>query len=262
MDMISTKQWAPEQLRRLDLFDVPRCVDVHCHCLPGLDDGPDSLDDAVALCRELVRDGFTTVVATPHQLGLFDRLNSAARIRQTTEHLAAELDRLGIPLELLPGSEVRVDERLLKLLDAGDIGTIANANKHLLLELPYELYVDPLPLIGVLRQRGIQAIMSHPERHRYLGGSLDIPRAWIEGGAILQVTASSLLGDFGRSAYRYAWALVQAGLVSLVATDAHDATRRPPRMTAALERLVQEIGEEPARRICLENPMKVVASSE
>jgi len=99
MSIIPAGQWALEQQRRFDAYGVSRCTDIHCHCLPGLDDGPNSLDEAIDLCRALVRDGITTVIATPHQLGLYDRQNSAERIRQTVAHLSAELVRLDIPLD-------------------------------------------------------------------------------------------------------------------------------------------------------------------
>ena len=111
--------------------------------------------------------------------------------------LAAELVDREIPLEVYPGGDVRMDERLPRLLDAGDIGTAADAGRHLLLELPHELFVDPLPMIDMLRERGLQPIMTHPERHHYLNGSIDVPRQWVAHGAVLQVTAGSLTGDFG-----------------------------------------------------------------
>src|SRR5688500_20294018 len=77
--------WLPEQQRRLDEFRTSRCVDVHCHCLAGLDDGPATLEESLALCELLARDAMTTVVATPHQLGRYDRLNSASVVRERSE---------------------------------------------------------------------------------------------------------------------------------------------------------------------------------
>jgi protein-tyrosine phosphatase len=187
----------PEQQNRLEA-DSPRSVDIHCHCLPELDDGPATLAEAVALCEALVKDGITTVIATPHQLGRYDRINSAQLIRRAVTELAAELADRDIPLEVYPGGDVRVDERLPRFMDAGEIGTAADAGRHLLLELPHELFVDPTPIIDILRERGLQSIMTHPERHHYLNGSIDLPREWVARGAVLQVTAGSLVGDFPR----------------------------------------------------------------
>jgi protein-tyrosine phosphatase len=251
-------KWSRQQQARLDAFDVPRTVDIHCHCLPGLDDGPDTLDDALALCQALVDDGITTVIATPHQLGRYDRLNSAQVIRRAVSALAVALADRDIPLEIYPGGDVRIDERLLRLLDTGDVATAADAGRHLLVELPHEIFVDPVPIIDQLGARGLQAIMSHPERHHYLRGSIDRQGEWVAHGAVVQLTAGSLRGDFGAHAYEHAWQLVDAGLVAIVATDAHDFQLRPPRMSAALELLTQNVGANAARAMVIDNPLRIL----
>lgn len=255
--MGATPVWSPTQQARLAEWGVPRCVDVHCHCLPGVDDGPATMDDALDLCDALVADGVTTVIATPHQLGGYDRSNTAATIRAAVQALSAELAAQKIPLELAPGADVRVDERLPQLLASDVVVTAADAGKHVLLELPHELFVDPMPAIVALSQRGLQTIMTHPERHRYLSQMPDRIVSWIDAGAVLQITAGSLLGEFGARANDQAWRLVHAGLVSLVATDAHDAQRRPPCFTQALAALSQELGRDATRLMCLENPWRV-----
>lgn len=259
MNSFPQEERSGEQLRRLEEFGVQQCVDVHCHCLPGLDDGPEFMGESIALCEALVRDGITTVVATPHQLGRYDRENSANCIREAVSELSTALKERRVPIEVLPGGDVRLDERLPRLLDTDEIVTVADAGRHLLLELPHELFVDPTMMIAILRKRRQQAIMTHPERHRYLQGSVKLPRAWVAQGAVLQVTAGSLVGDFGRHAYDHAWRLLDAGLVHLVASDAHDTERRPPRMSDALMLLTQEVGRDVARKICLENPSRILA---
>ena len=259
MAKAANANWSPEQQRRLDEYGAPRSVDIHCHCLPGLDDGPRSLNEAVALCESLVVDGITTVIATPHQLGRYDRLNSAEEIYEAVTQLSAELDERRIPLEIVPGGDVRVDERLPKLLDAGEVGTAADAGCHLLLELPHELYVDPLAIIDMLRERGLQAIMTHPERHHYLSVRDSWASEWIAHGAVVQVTAGSLLGEFGDRAYQNAWYLVKNGLVSLVATDAHDTIRRPPRMSEAIKLLTARVGIHVATALTIGNPLRVLS---
>lgn len=255
--MGSLPNWSLTQLARLDKWRMPRCVDIHCHCLPGIDDGPETLDDALALCRALVADGVTTVVATPHQLGVYDGYNTAELIRETVATLVTDLASAEIPLEVVVGADVRIDERLAKLLEEGEVLTPSDLRRHVLLELPHQLFVDPLPTIKSLADRGVQAIMTHPERHRYLAGAVDRIAAWVEAGAVLQITAGSLLGDFGAVPNQESWRLIHAGLVSLIATDAHDHRRRPPRLSQALEALAAELGDDAARAMCLENPLRI-----
>ncbi|HYO25719.1 MAG TPA: CpsB/CapC family capsule biosynthesis tyrosine phosphatase [Lacipirellulaceae bacterium] len=256
--MTASPKWSPEQLTRLASAQRPRTVDAHSHCLPGLDDGPPTLMAALALCELLVSDGTTTAIATPHQLGAYDGATSAAVIRAAVGALNHELAVAGIPLEIVPGADVRVDERLPQLLDADRVLTLADARQHLLLELPHELYVDPLPTIHMLGERGIQAILTHPERYRYLPPSTAAVAEWVAAGAAVQLTAGSLLGDFGARANQQAWRLVHAGLVSLVASDAHDCRGRSPRLGEALAVLETEIGIHGARTMCLENPWRVL----
>jgi len=172
--------------------------------------------------------------------------------------LVAALASQQIPLEVFAGGDVRIDERLPRLLEADEILTVADAGYHLLLELPHELFVDPLPTIDVLRERGLQSILTHPERHAYLYGTTDWAVDWIKHGAVLQITAGSLLGDFGSHAFEQAWQLVERGLVSLVATDAHDTRRRPPRLTASLTSLAERIGADAARALVIDNPQHVL----
>lgn len=241
--------WTAAQTARLARWGGERAVDVHCHCLPGLDDGPRDLSESLALCSALVEDGFTTVVATPHQLGRYDFPERAAKIRAAVAELNTVLRQEAIPLVVVCGADVRIDERITRLISSGEVLTVADQRKHLLLELPHSQFVDPLALIKQLTALGVQTIMTHPERHRYLAADLGRPRAWIAAGARLQITAGSLLGAFGSAAHDYAWKLLEAGLVSMLATDAHHATERPPCMTAALDQVAAAHNEELARQL-------------
>lgn len=246
------------QQRRLTHFDASDSVDVHCHCLPGVDDGPETLDQAVQLCAALTEDGFTTVIATPHQLGRYDGRNAAASVRLACNSLQDELNRRQIPLAIKPGADVRVDERIAGLLKMDEVLTLGDGRAHLLLELPHETYIDPQMLIRLLASRGIQPILSHPERHEAIRERLSRVTPWLEQGAVLQVTAGSLLGDFGADAQTAAWRLLEAGTVALVATDAHDTRRRPPRMSAAAQLIERRLGFAVARLVCIENPLRVL----
>jgi protein-tyrosine phosphatase len=233
-------------------------VDVHCHCLPFIDDGPQTMTEAVALCRALVADGVGTVVATAHQLGRFGDANDAVKIRDNVRLLHSELCRRGIGLTVLAGADVRVDERICQLLQADRILTVADGGRYILLELPDEVFIDILPLLQELSAAGVQAIISHPERHRVLAQQPAVLHQWVCCSACLQITAGSLLSDFGCTVQKAAWGLLESNLVCVVATDAHDLNKRRPRMRAAFERISRKLGPGVARALCIENPARIL----
>ena len=239
-------------------FDRRQYIDIHCHCLPAVDDGPATRIDALALCRGLVDDCVTEVMATPHQLGRFSDCNDAAQIRDAVSALNEDLRRNDIPLTVMPGGDVRVDERICQLLETDKILTLADGGKYILLELPHEVFIDIEPLLAELASLGIQAIISHPERHFVLAKQPKILLKWLAHGAYLQVTGGSLLGDFGPVAQRAAWHFLSSGWASFVATDAHDLDGRRPRMKAAAKHISIKLGKTIARLVCIENPLRVL----
>jgi len=245
---------------RAERFDGGGFVDVHCHCLAGVDDGPATMAESLELCRGLVEDGMTDVVATPHQLGRYSGCNEAAQIRDAVLSLNESLRGNSIPLSIYPGGDIRVDERICELLEADKILTLADGGRYVLLELPHEVFINIEPLLVELCCRGIEAIITHPERHPALVGQPKVLERWFRDYAHLQVTAGSFLGEFGPAAQSAAWQFLGSGWVSLVATDSHDMGGRSPRMTAAYKQIATRFGEGKARLVCVENPMMVLRS--
>ncbi len=236
-------------------------VDVHCHCLPSLDDGPESMEEAIALCQLLAADHVSTVVATPHQLGRFEGRTRAQVIRRTVDALNGTLVEREIDLTVLPGAEVRVDERIEKMLAGGEILTLADAGCHVLLELPWDALIDIEPLLVQFTLRGVQVILAHPERNGPLLERPQMLERWTALGVGLQVTAGSLTGHWGRSIERAAWELVAQGGRTCIATDAHD-DAQPPGMTEAFEAVAVRLGDDAACSLCVENPMRVIRGEE
>lgn len=238
-------------------------VDIHCHCLPGIDDGPDTVSESLALCRALVDEGITTVIATPHQLGRYSGCNGAASVREAVSVLNDQLQRNDIALSVMPGADVRVDERICQLLQADKILTLADGGKYILLELPHEILIDIEPLIIDLASMGIKSIISHPERHPGLVKKPEMLFKWLRSSlAYSQITAGSLLGDFGSSAEKFAWQLLSSGLVWLVAGDCHDLEGRKPCISAAFGRISDRFGEAVAKLVCGDNPLRVLNGQE
>jgi len=250
-------QWSGASGSHLDGNGASQYVDVHCHCLPGLDDGPSTISEAVALCQALSDDGISTVIATPHQLGRFDGSYSATKIRQTVADLNQTLSEQRIPLTVLSGADVRVDERIPQLLESDKILTLADRGKYILLELPHTVFVDIYPLIKELVALKVTPIISHPERHDIMARRPQTIFRWIESSARLQVTAASLLGRFGSQAETVAWQILKSGWVSLVATDAHNLNSRRPLMRETFRLISTTLNEDIARLVCIENPSRV-----
>lgn len=203
-------------------------IDLHCHILPGVDDGAATLDEAVAMARFYVRDGITHAVATPHchrQWRLL-RADVVPRVSALNEALAAA----GVPLTVLPGSEVQVTDTAAyrRECEAGLYCHLGDRPAFTLIECSWkaDLYPPDLPeLVAWHRGRGTTPIIAHPERHGYLAADPPRLRALVEAGAWLQLTVDSLLGNFGPAAREAGEAVLRAYPDVVLATDAHSLRR-------------------------------------
>lgn len=212
-------------------------VDLHCHLLPALDDGPASEELAIDLARALVADGVTTVAATPHRTATF--ITPLDELRERHAALVALLRREDIELEVLFGSEVNVNA-LVDIEDSEIQALRLGGTGPLLVELPArEAFGDPTWPVRELLGAGIPVLLAHPERIALIQHDLTPLRTLVELGAHAQVTSGALLGRFGRTAQAVALDLIDHGLVDVIASDAHHAELRPPETTAALAWLAQ-----------------------
>ncbi len=262
MKSVSNRQ--PNEQPESQMLNTPThpFVDIHCHCLPGIDDGPADVGESIALCKALSDDGISTVIATPHQLGRWDDSNWAAPIREGVANLKAALEEAGIPLNLFPGADVRIDERLCALIDEDKVLTLADKGKHILLELPHEVFIDIEFLLAELNSKGIRGIVTHPERNAFLKRQPDAVLKWVNEGCVLQITAASLIGRFGPEAQRAAWHFLDMPFALTIATDAHDCSSRCPCMLQAYGILKEHRGRRIARLLCVDNPMRIVQGQE
>jgi protein-tyrosine phosphatase len=256
--IISAMMRSGFQKALLDRFGATECVDTHCHILPGVDDGPATLNDTLALCRVLVRDGITTVIATPHQLGRFESVTSCAAVREAVAQLQATLEARRMPIRVVAGGEVRLDPRIPQLLAHDQILTLADGRKYLLLELPTAVSLAPDAVLPHLAGTGVTVVLAHSERYASMVSDPDSAEAWVAGGAALQVNAGGLVGAFGEASQAAAVHWIERGWVSLIATDAHSVGTRRPRMTEAAEFLAGRFGQDIAKRLCFENPQRIL----
>jgi protein-tyrosine phosphatase len=236
-------------------------IDLHCHVLPGVDDGPAGLADALAMCRLAASDGVTALVATPHQRHPSFAELSRDRIEEAWRQLTAAMEgSAGEYPRVLLGAEVRVDSDLLADLerDPREVLPLAGG-RYLLLELA-RLPGGPEPeeLAHELLVAGWRPVLAHPELIPWLADDLDRLADLVEHGVLLQVTAAALTGAFGRYPADRAWRMAEAGLVHFVASDAHSPTWRPPGLSAVRGALTQRLGPAAAARLLIDNPERVL----
>ena len=247
-----------KQRQALLHYGTSLCVDMHCHCLPCIDDGPQDLGESQALCAALISEGINVVVATPHQLGRFDGCVDAPGIRQRVNELNRWLAQNEWPLVVLPGAEIRVDERVFELLEQDYLMTMADEKQVVLLELPFDIFIDIRPLLAHLASVNIRAIIAHPERNRELSVRPQRVMEWAEYNPALQITASSLLGRFGNTVQKAGYALMDLPLLSCVATDAHNTDQRGPCFADAFDWIAKFVGLNRTRQLFIDNAQSLI----
>jgi protein-tyrosine phosphatase len=235
-------------------------VDIHCHLLPAVDDGAKHLEESLAMARMAIADGIQAIVVTPHQLGSSPLRGDV--IRRHTAELQRHLRANDLPLEIHPGADVRVEPGLVRQIEQGNVVTLADRHKHVLLELPHELFLPLEQLIKELKTIGLAGILSHPERNLGLIAEVKPLYTIVEQGGLLQITAGSLLGAFGLKVQQFAEHLLSEGLVHFVATDAHGTKSRRPLLRAAFDRVAQLTDRATALDLCSHNPARVVSGLE
>lgn len=233
-------------------------VDIHCHLLPGLDDGAATTQDALAMAGLAVEEGFSTVIATCHQLGNFQR-NSSTSIRAVCGDFQQQLAAQGVALRVLPGADVRIEPDLVRRIADDEVLTLADGGRYVLLELPHEIYLPLDRLLEDLAASGLVGILSHPERNLGILRQPSIVERLVDAGCLMQVTAGSLTGNFGRQSCAMAEWMALQGLVHFVATDAHSPRTRRPMIRRAYHRVAQLAGQDAAALWCSQNPACVVA---
>lgn len=239
-------------------------LDLHVHVLPGIDDGPRNLDDALKLARALVADGIEHVVATPHIYpGVFD--NTPHRIAEAFERLQTAVTAEGLALTMTWAAEVRIcpeiidwlEHRRLPLLDGSLVGP-----STALIELPDgQIPVGTDRLAGLMLERGITPLIAHPERNKAVMEQPSRLEALRRMGCRFQLTAGSVIGEFGSKAHATARHLLDAGWADVVASDAHNLSGRKPRMSAARQWLQEHYDAALAERLMVLTPQQIAGVS-
>lgn len=235
-------------------------IDIHCHLLPGVDDGPQTLAQALQLAQQAADDGTTHAVVTPHiHVGRWDNHAQLIdeRVRLFREHLMEE----GVPLFVGGGAEVRIGPELPQLIEKHQVPFLGywGERRVMLLEFPHaHMPGGSEKLVLWLLQRDILPLIAHPERNKDVMRNIDKLSPYIEMGCLLQVTAGALVGQFGDRARQRAVQLLEAGRVTVLASDAHHVGRRPANLSVGHDAAVDLVGERAARKLVYDNPLEIV----
>ena len=232
-------------------------IDLHCHILPGIDDGAKSLENSLEMARIAVADGITIAACTPHILpGVYN--NSGPNIKAAVAQLSAALIRADLPLRLVTGADVHVAPDLGAQLRDGRALTI-NDSRYFLLEPPHHVLPPRLTdhIFG-LQAAGFQPILTHPERLTWIEGHYRLIKQFVYNGVLIQLTAGSLVGRFGRRPQYWADRILDEGLCHVLASDAHNTEQRAPRMSDAREMVARKLGEEEATNLVLTRPQAIL----
>ncbi len=237
-------------------------IDLHSHVLPGIDDGASDMEQALSMCRSAVENGITHMVATPHiQPGCYD--NTKASIERVCLTLKHELKVNNIPLELASAAEVHFDDKIITMHAKESLPFLGRweGEDVLLLEFPHtHVPFAADKLITWLLARGVRPLLAHPERNKDMNHNASLIHRYIEMGCLMQVTAAALEGRFGARCLSCAEYMLQRNLITILATDTHNATRRPPNLKSAKCIVDKIVGAGVGDRLVYDNPWKIAES--
>lgn len=232
-------------------------IDLHCHLLPGVDDGAADDEDAIAMATAAVEDGISRCVVTPHW---GDRPGEAERIRGAVERLRGILRERKLSLEVFPGNEVLLLPRLVPALQEGNALSLAGSSYVLLETAQLESEAFREVAIFQLQASGYRVVLAHPERVRSWQKDPSPLRALVERGLYVQVNAGSLRGEFGNAARRAAEGILRKGWASFLASDGHSPAERPMLMGSAYRQVAEWLGERAAQELVVGNPARVICN--
>lgn len=218
-------------------------IDTHLHILPGVDDGPETMQEALALARVLVQEGIHSAIATPHYNDIFPQY-TAAKIQERVDDVQQALESHSIPLRLFAGHEVLIKPGLVEDIQNGRLATL-NGSRYLLLELWSTTWLPETErVIFELRAFGIVPVITHAERYRAIQDDPHRLVALLQQGVLTQLTANSLVGVWGKTTCRSAEILLKKGLIHCIASDAHGLDKRPLAVAHGLHRASELVSQD------------------
>jgi protein-tyrosine phosphatase len=232
-------------------------VDMHVHLLAGLDDGPKTREDALAMCRIAAEEGVQMACATAHQNEHYPAV-TPRRIREAADELSQELREANIPLTVFPCAEIMADPETPESWLEGRLLSVGDRGQYMLLEMPHGVFVDLRPTVERLRSAGVRTILAHPERNKEMLEEPERVEDFIRAGCLVQVSSGSVTDPPSRSHEKALIGWFRRGAAHLLGSDGHSPRRRQPRMAAAYQRIHEWAGRAVADRVCSTNGMAVL----
>jgi protein-tyrosine phosphatase len=234
-------------------------IDMHCHILPGIDDGPGMMLESLSMARQAVADGIHTIVATPHALG-GTYPNSPAKIIRETELLQIALKAENIDLKLYSGCEVHNCLNMAARIKAGEATFLNQVKKHILVEFPFELVSKEfIQELSKVVDSGITPVLGHPERSKKTYHNPMVLYDLITMGCLVQINSTSINGGFGPEILECAKNLLIHRMVHIVGSDAHSAGYRAPLLSLAVKNCGETLGNQSeALKMVLDRPQQIL----
>jgi protein-tyrosine phosphatase len=232
-------------------------IDLHCHMLPGIDDGAPTLEVALAMARCAVQDGIHTTACTPHIYpGLYE--NTKTSILAEIAKFRIALQENEIPLQLVEGADTHLAPNLVGKIRAGEIPTL-NGSRYFLFEPPHHVAPPRLEdtVFSILAAEYIP-IVTHPERFTWIDDHYPVFARMVASGAMMQITAGSVTGRFGRRPKYWAERFIDEGLCHILATDSHHIDRRPPYLAEARDAVAKRLNSQEATHMVLTRPQGIL----
>ena len=238
-------------------------IDIHCHILPGLDDGARSPDEAIQMAQHAIKDGITKVVATPHLFRGNSRSLDPIRIEQERLRLMSYLRKKNLDIEIYSGAEVHISHDILAQIKEQSQDLTINRGSYLLVEFPSShVFSNTKDLFFNLRSEGIIPIIAHPERNSVFRERSERLYELVLMGALVQANSGSFLGTYGMKVRDAVFRFLHANLIHFIGSDAHDISSLPINLSDSYELISTTVGNTVAEALFEHNPLAVIEDRE
>ncbi len=234
-----------------------RVIDIHCHILPGIDDGSDSWETSMEMMRIAWADGITDMIATPHfKAGRHNA--SPSRVKELAGELQKRVNNEGMDIKIYTGNEIMYFSEAADMLDAGDILTLCDSDYVLVEFLPGDNFMHISSGLDGLRYMGFEPILAHVERYECMLRDIKNVQELARKDINMQVNASSLTGALGAKVKKAVIKMLDEGYIDFIGTDAHDTGRRSPQMSKCIKVLSRRYENEDVDDLVCSNALDII----